>query len=315
MKNELIVFKKEAGLWLESLEREQALFCVNNITKILAFAEKNKAFFQGCGLYIVGSSLKNNQEFNDIDVVLVGLDFRAIVAYDKIFLMDPKTLIEKEVLVEPRLFSILKGDKDDPEVIKPVTQCSDADDEYNWEAYGRMGLEYNGILYDYNIEECAWEALNLIGYCSYHAKSSPLMQDLNESFSSEKNDGLDTSWFNDPFENYSFGPKMSFLVYRFSIGINTDLPTVHAKLQDIKPIDFCIHTENLQLEEWKRYQQALNLSYVMLKEWPQKSNVRKIITDLEYPSFIDPNGVNRVRPDLQWMPMYKPKKAIKIIDI
>jgi len=317
MRKDLTVFNDIAKNWLRILSQQQALFCIDNISTFLNFANKHEDFFQGCGLYVVGSSVNNEKLFNDIDIVLVGLDFRAVVKYDRIFLMDPEVLIEKNIIVEPRLFSVLRegcDEGDDGTILKPVTQCTSEEGGSNIEAWGRRGLKHAGIWYDYNVEQYTWSALNLTGYCSYHATSSSLVNDMYNLFSLQK-DKLNAQWSECPFENYGFGSELSFLVYHFSVDINTDLPTIHKDLLDVKPIDFCIHAENLQLEEWKRHQRSLGLPYVTLKEWPKKHNSRKIITDLEHPAFIDPQGICRAKADIEMMPRYKPKKPSDIIDI
>lgn len=54
--------------------------------------------FDVCWLYIVGSSLISDKP-NDIDVVLVGLDFREIFDYGWIYLRNPRTLIDEEIVV------------------------------------------------------------------------------------------------------------------------------------------------------------------------------------------------------------------------
>ncbi len=60
-------------------------------TDIVAFVNSDPAYeslFSTCGLYLVGSSLiKSNP--NDIDIALVGLDFRNIFTYGERFLSGP----------------------------------------------------------------------------------------------------------------------------------------------------------------------------------------------------------------------------------
>ena len=51
-----------------------------------------------CGFYLVWSTLTSATP-NDIDVVLVGLDFRKIFSYDGVFLWDPAALVEHNVVV------------------------------------------------------------------------------------------------------------------------------------------------------------------------------------------------------------------------
>lgn len=107
---EKLGLRKEVFFWLEKIGRSQAMYVLACVAKLLKFAEQEEAFFQGCGLYVAGSSLTKD-DFNDIDIVLVGLDFRAVVSYSKIFLMDPETLVKEGVLVQPQLFLNVGEDK------------------------------------------------------------------------------------------------------------------------------------------------------------------------------------------------------------
>ncbi len=298
-------FGGEVMSWLEKLSCGQARHILSCIAKVLEFSEKNKDFFQGCGLYVVGSSLTGG--FNDVDIVIVGLDFRAVVSYDKIFLMDPETLIQEEVLVEPRLFLITKEDENgEPMILEPVTGVKNPDFSTSLEAWGRMGLEHNGIRYDYNIERFICHSLDLTGFCSYHAWPSSLTKEMNKLLYFPE----DELSLNAPFDNYGFDGIESFLVYRFPIENQINLPGVkNSVLEEVKPIDFCIHAENLQREEWKRHQRSLGLPYLALKEWPRTSLNRKIITELDHPRFIDPNGIKRATTDSMFFSSFYPEKT------
>src|SRR3989344_6199389 len=69
------------------------------INDIFEFSQQNeyKKYFSTCGLYSVGSSLTG--KYNDIDLTLVGLDFRSVFNYDKCYLRDSEKLIENELVI------------------------------------------------------------------------------------------------------------------------------------------------------------------------------------------------------------------------
>ncbi len=78
--------------WLESLP-EPLQYEVSEIMKISKhYFQENSSFFRNCGFYVVGSSLVR-PDFEDIDLVLVGLDFREVFQYTEAFL-DPQKLSE-----------------------------------------------------------------------------------------------------------------------------------------------------------------------------------------------------------------------------
>ena len=300
-------FNEEIVSWLRSLGNAQMMRVLEFIATIFKFAEKKKEFFQGCGLYVVGSSLKGGG-FNDVDIVLVGLDFRAVVRYDRIFLMDPEILIQKEILVEPCCFLVIKEEEGDyPEVLKPTT---DPDASENIEAWGRMGLEHKGLRYDYNIDRLMGKSLSLEGYCSYHAWPSSFIEKICKLYN------LVPSY---PFDHYGFNGTQSFLVYRLwkKSGDNDKLSVKNSNVDDLRPIDFCIHAENLYREDWKKHQRFIGLDYLVFKEWPQTCSERKIITELDYPRFIDPKGKKRAKWDSMFASGFQPDVTLDgdIIDI
>lgn len=303
-------FGREIISWLERFNKSQAIHILGCLSKILKFAEKNEDFFQGCGLYAVGSSLRG--DFNDIDIVIAGLDFRAVVSYDKIFLMDPETLISEEIIVEPRLFLIVnEGEDGESMILEPVTEVKDPDWCTSIEAFGRMGLEHKGIRYDYNIENFVCHSLTLDGFCSYHAHPSALTKEISKLFYCNEDASL-----NSPFDNYGFWGTESFLVYRVSIRVEDNLPGAkHSIIEEVKPIDLCVHSENLHRDGWKRHQDSLGLPFLTLKEWPQRNQVRKIITKLDYPRFIDPFGIKRAKVDMMFFCSYRPDEGPETIDI
>lgn len=303
-------FGREIASWLKSLGHDQAMHVMTCIAKILKFAEENEEFFQGCGLYVVGSSLRGGN-FNDIDLVLAGLDFRAVVSYDKIFLMDPETLIKERVLVEPQLFVVLdKNEEGKPKIMKPIMEMESNDLLTCALQFSHMGLEHNGKKYDYNFEEHAWLSLDLFGFCSSHARTSDFVKRLHEFLNP------DDKFFKKlgrPFDRYgsATGP---FLVYSVCIERKSDLPVAEGSIiEEVKPIDLSVHAENLQRRAWKELQSSLRLPYLTLKEWPETSKVRRTVTDLEYPVFIDPNGINRAEWNLMSLHTYCPEEPPEVI--
>lgn len=62
----------------EETKKEISVFSEAVIEYMKSTAQK---IFDVCGLYVVGSSLTSNLP-NDVDIVLVGLDFREIFDYD-----------------------------------------------------------------------------------------------------------------------------------------------------------------------------------------------------------------------------------------
>ena len=71
--------------WIDSLPhtvRQEVKIITTICTNYL---KENQAFFRNCGFYVVGSSLQK-QDFDDIDFVLVGLDFREVFHYTPAFL-------------------------------------------------------------------------------------------------------------------------------------------------------------------------------------------------------------------------------------
>jgi hypothetical protein len=182
----------------------------------------------------------------------------------------------------------------------------------NIEAFARSGLDHNGTSYDYNIDELMGDALTLEGYCSYHANPSFLTESIYSLFCPDDNDSM-----SHPFDNYGFDGVQEFLVYRFPIEFKAaNLPGVKDSIiSEIKPIDFCIHAENLQREKWEKHQSASGLKYLTLKTWPSKSYQRKTVTNLDYPRFIDPHGRKRAKWDPMFPVSYRPKDASDVFII
>ncbi len=71
--------------WFERIGAENTDHVNEFVYRLLEFS-KNPEYsrlFNTCGLYSVGSSvMPDKDEFNDIDITLVGLDFRAVFDYD-----------------------------------------------------------------------------------------------------------------------------------------------------------------------------------------------------------------------------------------
>lgn len=180
------------------------------------------------------------------------------------------------------------------------------------EQFSRFGLAYNGVKYDYNIERYGGDALTLEGYYSYDAKPSEFTYKINKLFNSS---GL---LINSPFiDHYGLVGIQPFLVYRFPIEKDTNhLPGVAGSvLEEIKPIDFCIHAENLYKKAWENYQKLLGLPFLMLKEWPETLVVRRTISELDYPRFIDSEGAKRAKWDTMLCQSYNPGKIPEVVDV
>ena len=270
-------------------------------------------FFQNCGLYAVGSSLEKDSP-NDVDIVLVGLDFRAVAEYDKVFLQDPETLIDEEIVIEPTLarelgttspFVFVGG----PDGLKSMAHSlpekedpGNLDDLSIPEQYMLHGMEYGGKKWCYNIQKgmAVGTALNLENYCLRRGKSSRLVDDLHGYIASSF--GHDPRWrILTPFEPY-FHPRDWFLTLSFNV--HTDwCPTRENAFKEEEcscvPLDLIVHAENLHVVNWKNHQEATNFPYIPLHEWPDADKVsdRPVLTDLPHPVFIDPEGVNRVKWD------------------
>lgn len=77
------------------------------VQKVIDFSndKKHSRLFQSCGLYLVGSSLYK-PEPNDIDITLVGLDFRAVFDYTEAHLKDPEALIEEGIFIPSEYLNV-----------------------------------------------------------------------------------------------------------------------------------------------------------------------------------------------------------------
>jgi hypothetical protein len=280
------------GDWLNSLSPDEQAFvgrCINSTVQFSQGVYKN--FFQNCGLYATGSSLSRPQH-NDVDIVLVGLDFRAVVDYDKVFLQDPETLIKEKILVEPYHFEVLAKDDEtgEPTLLRPMSETDTI------EAWSLQGMEHDGVKYDYNFARNAGEALDLRNFCSYRAKPSMLVKNLREHLMKTMRAHADEVY--DPFEPYCH-QMGCFMTTPFNIypvdpaSISTPRPALPSL--PCPPIHFIINTENLHVPAWKAFQGSQNLPYVTLYEWPLVGQVtdRPVLTQERYPEYIDPAGLER----------------------
>ncbi|OGI26170.1 MAG: hypothetical protein A3J76_01840 [Candidatus Moranbacteria bacterium RBG_13_45_13] len=305
---------REVAAWLEGLGYNQAVHVLTWVAKLLKFAEENMEFFQGCGLYVTGSSLRGNN-FNDIDLVLAGLDFRAVVDYDQVFLMDPEKLIEKKILVEPNFFVVIDSDKQSGvTALKPIMEAKD-NNLLTWvHQFNHAGMEHKGKEYYYNFREFGDIASNLTGYCSGRAGPSDLTKAINKLF----NPADEFSWnLSHPFDHYGFDGRQPFLVYCIRQGEEeSNLPVAEGTVieEGVKPIETSIHAENLRREAWKDQQRSLRLPYLTLKEWPEVGRARRIMTNLEYPDFIDPSGIKRAELSPLNMGSYWPEEPAEVIE-
>jgi hypothetical protein len=314
--------------WMTNSGRAQDV--LQTIYEITRFSEgQYSPFFQNCGLYAVGSSI-NQKNPNDLDLVLVGLDFRAIAKYDKIFLQDPETLIAEEIVIKPAiarqkgvinpmsfmcnssgLHSLwhplpeappnkkvaIKGKSKEVEVGEQ-DRLEDLDDVHQ---FMLNGIEYKGEHWAYNVQKgmAGGTALNLTNYCLRQGSISQLVKDFHESITSSF--GRTQNHWNmvTPFEPY-FHQRECFLTCRFNIheyGCPADKEYAKNKCECL-PIDLIVHAENLHPRYWKQHQQKLNYPYICLHEWPKADETaeRPILTNLPQPEFIDPEGKERIRP-------------------
>jgi hypothetical protein len=86
--------------WLENLRpwhKWEVSDCLENVIE-LSQGQDVSPYFSTCGLYAVGSSLQR-PDYNDIDLVLVGMDFRTVFLYDKVYLRDPQALVDSGLVV------------------------------------------------------------------------------------------------------------------------------------------------------------------------------------------------------------------------
>ncbi|MBW3014055.1 hypothetical protein KY335_02330 [Candidatus Woesearchaeota archaeon] len=298
--NALVPFHEEGprpedGIaWLSTLPEGEGRFIQRCTDSVVSFSQGSyRNFFQNCGLYAVGSSLRGAH--NDVDIVLVGLDFRAVIEYDKVFLMDPEALIAEKVVVPPYKFEILSEEGEEPMVLRPASHNTESIDSITF-----MGIEHGGVKYDYDLHRLAGDSLTMESFCAKRGKLSNLVTDLKDHVG--KSMQAATTRLDDPFEQY-FHEDSWFLVTRFGIFPLDPESSVSVPVpQEFKlphpPIDFIFHAENLHPAAWKEHQRRYNLPFVALYEWPMANmNVeqRLTLTDLPQPEFIDPKGTERVK--------------------
>ncbi|PIN86010.1 hypothetical protein COV19_06670 [Candidatus Woesearchaeota archaeon CG10_big_fil_rev_8_21_14_0_10_44_13] len=295
----------EGLAWLNFLPKNQRHFVKDCIDSVIGFSKGSyKPFFQNCGLYAVGSSI-TSPHHNDVDLVLVGLDFRAIIEYNKAFLMDPEYLIEKGILTEPHAFEVLKEENGEPTLLRPISQTD------HWEARGRKGVMYKGRIYDYNVDRFLLGGLDLNSCLANESDASDLVYNLRKHLA--KDMGMAVSDLHGPFEQY-FHCEEWFLTTPFVLypvkGTGGPIELTDSIFPDdedlnlpFPPIHFIFHTENLHVSSWKEHQKRYNLPYMTLYEWPmagQNVENRPVLTHLELPDFIDPEGIERVK----WNPFF-----------
>lgn len=134
------------------LTRPDAQQLKSDIVEFGNLDPRNKRFLSTCGLYIVGSSLVRMNP-NDIDITLVGLDFRSVFTYGKRFLNGPQesdsTAMEYtyDLKPTPMMFNLLKElfkkrqmefDSFDCDYIPWITQLNPW---YKNEEYEAVGLK------------------------------------------------------------------------------------------------------------------------------------------------------------------------------
>lgn len=295
---------QERDNWLGRLPGDEALFVQYFIRRILHFSQgKYSKFFENCGLYAVGSSVSNGGQekgaHKDIDIVLAGLDFRAVIAYDGVFLMDPETLIEKEVVTPPKFFQVLEDDGNgEPTLLKPAGET----EEY---VYGYHGITYEGVVYNYNPYTFSTPPGSLEEHCLNSARLSELVTSLLQVL--ESDDKMRCRDYRRPFGNYAYGEggDSYFVTTRFEIvpQVSTQESTILAipsgRRTDQTAIDFNIHAENLSVPGWETYHREEGLPFVCLHRWPgDNCSSRPILTQMCLPDFVDSEGRVRVKRSL-----------------
>lgn len=298
---------RESELWLEALPGDEALLVRYFTDHIVEFSKGTYSeFFKNCGLYTVGGTTKPGKQergtHKDIDIVLVGLDFRSVIDYDGVFLMDPKNLIEKGIVAFPNFFKILQQDENgNPTVMVPAGQTEEQE-------YGYHGIEYEGIKYDYNPYTFTTPAGCLEDHCLNSSYPTKLVKDLFESLNADGKIGYDKWRYpRYPFGNYCYGNGGDeyFVTVRSKISprnttTNRELKSYDSPPNiDQTPVDFNIHAENLLRSSWEDYHNAHRLPFICLYKWPEyESSARPILTQMPLPDFVDADGKERVKRSL-----------------
>ncbi len=297
--------------WLLRLKHEERELVLNMVKQLVKYSEqpRHQGKFDGSGLYVVGSSI--DRKYNDIDIVLAGLDFRAVFQYNKIFLQDPKTLIDKGVVMEPNYVIV----KDIPNSwFQEVDQEATTKELYEeheggveiykppefkgLDVLGRAGIEFEGKRYDYALDEHLLDAMDMDNYCERRGRPSHLIEDIYRLFFKDENQWCDGLY--SPFEPY-FNRDDMFLVTGFSIfpadkyEFDSCQPVPEVPELPFKHIDFLVHGENLKLGSWKFHQGMMNYDFLAIHEWPQCEGERFRIHNEDLPGFIDPKGEGRVQ--------------------
>ncbi len=233
------------------------------VKEIIYFSEidENKKIFRTCGLYAVGSSVYSEKP-NDIDITLVGLDFRVLFEYDKLFLQDPETLVNKGIVVplghESAASSLWEGNR----------------------------LTWSGEEYRFNIdieEEYGYSSIGT--YCYSHIRPSQFVLGLTKYLFEKRGETFDEY---DVIHDGDFNPLKPYNSSHgnfLGVRINLEL------------IDFFIHGENLLVKSWKRHQRDNNLPFVCLYQWNdvniENPNERYTSSRISLPEFIDRKGEER----------------------
>lgn len=247
--------------WLNNLFEQERNAVNKLIEDITEFSMKDfyPKIFDNCGLYAVGSSLKGAHK--DIDITLVGLEFRTLFEYDSVFLQDPETLIKEEIVVP----------EEHPSASKSF--------------YEEHSLMFEGKEYRWNKDNngCGYSSIDT--YCFSHIAPSAFALELIEFLFDKRK-----IKFNRSHAQYEgeFNPLKPYTSSHGDfLGIRIDL----------KPIDFIVHAENLFVKYWKEHQVKNKLPYVVLHEWPGAESTsywdRVTPNPKPFPDFIDYQGKKR----------------------
>ena len=261
----------EAISWYLGLNNKEQQNVSSLVSSLVYFSQKEyRPYFENCALFACGSSL-SGKHYNDLDLVLVGFDFRAIYKYDKVYLQDPKTLVDRRIVSKD-----ITREK--------VKEFPDFEIEYNKVNFGGEAYFYDA---DSHIKKVI-ENCNLDEYCKQFIYHSELVKSLytqistetklKNSFSFSLKDVINTYFLSNPF---------------LITGVNLDSTNSNSH----KGIDFIISAENLTIDSWIKNQENLELPFKLIHSWANSRMWgeinRNYLTQERLPDFIDGGGKTR----------------------